>query len=139
MKRFNFSALAVIILLSINGFAKCPMGTVKMSGTVKGFSDDNTKAEVQVILETNKGVVSKAASLSNGKFAVDLSFGTQSSYFPLWGHRCKRVPKLVRLKVVDGSHVLAERALKFKEAFELQGAYVYELKEALVLDAGRTR
>jgi hypothetical protein len=70
--------LLLIIALVLGGTvsAKCPTGSVTVHGRVENLPSAVTGAEVAVVLETPKGNASKAASITNGEFTVEVSFST---------------------------------------------------------------
>jgi hypothetical protein len=122
----------LILTVSIGALAQCPMGAVKVYGRVDNVTAAAT--EISVTLETPQGKKSMSAPVSSGEFSIDVPFGTQSSsYFPLWGHRCNNLPKLVDVTAKAADQVLSTTKLSLKDDFALESPFVYRLKHELVL------
>jgi hypothetical protein len=137
MKRFPYILIAsVITTFSGLAFAQCPIGTVRVRGRVENLQASTAPVEISVTLETPKGNKSKMGPLSNGEFAIDVPFGTQSSsYSPLWGHRCKLVPEFVDLKATIGDHLISQVRLNLRDNFAIRDSFTYELNHELKIDA----
>jgi len=127
--------LLLVIALTLSGtvLAKCPTGSVTVHGRVDNLPSGAAGAEVTVVLETPKGNVSKAASISNGEFTVEVSFSTWSSSF-LGGDRCHNVPTVVEVKVVAAGRVYTQKRIPFKDSFEMYSPFLYRLKQDLSID-----
>jgi hypothetical protein len=127
--------LLFVIALALSGTvsAKCPTGTVTVRGRVDNLPSGAAGAEVAVVLKTPKGSVSKTASISNGEFAVEVSFSTLSSSL-LGGDRCHNVPTVVEIKVVATGKVYAQKRIPFKDSFEMYSPFLYRLKQDLSID-----
>lgn len=136
MSKIRFQLLFVMALtLSGSVLAKCPTGSVTVHGRVDNLPPDAAGAEVTVELETSKGNVSKAGSISNGEFTVEVSFSTWSSSF-LGGDRCHNVPTVVEVKVVAAGKIYAQKRIPFKDSFEMYSPFLYRLKQDLSFKDG---
>jgi hypothetical protein len=134
LRQLRFSL--AILTLGLQALAQCPMGTVKVRGRVEKLQTDATLAEVSVTLQTPRGSKSQTTPVSNGEFAIDVRFGTQSaSYFPLWGHRCNNVPNYVDVKAAVANRSVGQLRLTFKTDFELESPFTYRLKRELTIKA----
>jgi hypothetical protein len=138
----NLSRRLMLFIAFLNfghhAIAQCPMGTVKVNGRVDGLVGDAVSAEVSVTLEMPKGQKSKTGPITNGEFSLDVPFGTQSApWFPLWGHRCNRVPRSIVVKATVGNRVVGHRRLVFKDDFQPESPYIYRLDRELTIKASR--
>jgi hypothetical protein len=114
--------------------AKCPTGSVTVRGRVENSPSAATAAEVNVVVETPKGTVSRSSGLaSNEEFSVEVPFSTCSSSF-LGGDRCNTVPKFVEVKIILASKVYVQKRFDFKDNFEAVSNYQYRLKQEVYLD-----
>lgn len=126
--------LIAAVALAPNAIAQCAKATVNVNGKVEHIPS-GVYANVIVVLKTSKGDFSKASKLIGESFNLDVSFDTLKSWSPLWGHRCSNVPKLVDITVQHANAVLAEKKLRFIDAFQSREPLRYTLKSPVTLDA----
>jgi hypothetical protein len=136
MKVLLFAAFIAITMPGTALYAQCPFATVSISGTILNIPRRDAHPEVTVIVQTQKKRATRSIVPENGAFKVDVTVGTQSSsYFPLWGHRCKDLPKAAIVQLHLGDQPIVERRLDFPEDFEETSTYHFRLKRDLMIDA----
>ena len=123
----------LVLTLTAVVLAKCPTGSVSLTGTVSDLPSSDSGVELIATVKTPKGDFSQQASVSKGQFAVAVPFSTLSSSF-MGGDRCHNLPKMVEVRVTGLERVYAEKKLEIKENFEAGASYVYRLKHPLYLD-----
>ena len=132
LQRLKLASVAVLTLGAAIS-AKCPTGSVTVHGRVGNLPSTTTGVEATVVVESKNGTVSRTSAVSNGEFAVEVPFSTQSSSF-LGSDRCHTVPTFVEVRIGSAGKVYVQKLLNFKDSFEMTKAYEYHLKQELSLE-----
>jgi len=137
-RHWHVLVLAVVSLgLIPSAFGQCPTATVTVRGKIANLPPEAANVEVTVVLKTPKGDIPKTAPVTNGEFAVDVTFSTLKSWSLLGGHRCSSLPKSVIVKVGRANQTPGETLLSFKKSFEEQQSNRYRLKQDLTIDLSK--
>lgn len=135
MRNAIFLAAAFVASVTV-AVAKCPTGTVAVSGQVNDVVSAAT-VEATLVVETRKGSTSQTVRVPHGDFAVEARFSTHSWSF-LGKDYCGTLPKFVGVTVTLGGKVLTKIRFSFKDHFEMVKPYEYRLKEKLSLEVPST-
>ena len=134
----NSWVISLIVLLLCacpNAAAKCPVASVTVKGHVVGSAGQ--KIMVSVELVTPKGHFRKETSTEGADFSLLVAFPTESSYSPLWGHRCNNHPETVMVTAGADGKIFAQKKLSFQRDFESSTPNEYRLRSELTLDTKR--
>ena len=130
-------AITCALACSPKAISQCVHGNVNIAGRIENFTGQRGQIGVTVLLK--KGKVAASSVISSPNFSIDVPFSTFSSYFFLWGHRCKNSPLSVLVKITSDGITLADRRLTIKDNFRIDASFRYTLRNDLLLKAETPR